>query len=57
MFAYLSWYYGNSRIMQSVQDSQGIEIDDARTALEEILKQFYADTADWAIERWEKDWP
>ncbi|SEO98764.1 putative phage tail protein [Propionispora vibrioides] len=55
MFAYLSWYYGNSRIMQSVQDSQGIEIDDARTALEEILKQFYADTADWAIERWEKE--
>lgn len=55
MFAYLSWYYGNSRIMQSVQDSQGFEIDSARMALEEILKQYYADTASWGIERWEKE--
>ena len=55
MFASLSWYYGNSRIMQSVLDSQGFEIDSARTALEEILKQYYADTADWGIERWEKE--
>lgn len=55
MFEYMSWYYSNSRIMQAVLDSQGMEIDDARKALEESLKQFYADTADWGLERWEKE--
>lgn len=55
MFDYLPWYYGKSRIMQSILDSQGTEIDAARTALEESLKQFYADTADWSIEYWEKE--
>lgn len=55
MFEYLSWYYADSRIMQSVLDSQGTEIDNARTALEESLNQFYAQTVDWGIERWEKE--
>ena len=55
MFEYLSWYYANSRIMQSVLDSQGIEIDAARTAVEASLYQFYAKTADWGIELWEKE--
>lgn len=55
MFAYLSWYYGNSRIMQSVLDSQGVEIDAARLTLEEILKQAYVDTATWGLELWEKE--
>ena len=55
MFEYLSWYYANSRIMQSVLDSQGTEIDAARTAFEESLNQFYAETVDWGIERWEKE--
>ena len=56
MYEYLAWYYGNSRIMQAVLDSQGVEIGDARTALEESLKQFYVETAgDWGISRWEKE--
>ena len=55
MFAYLSWYYGNSRIMQSVLDSQGVEIDAARLTLEEILKQAYVDTATWGLDLWEKE--
>lgn len=55
MFAYLSWYYNNSNILQAVLDSQGVEIDAARMALEESLKQFYASTADWGLERWEKE--
>lgn len=55
MFSYLSWYYDNSRILKSVLDSQGIEIDAARTALEETLKQFYVDTADWGLVHWEKE--
>lgn len=55
MFAYLSWYYGNSRIMQSVLDSQGIEIDAARLTLEETLQQFYVDTATWGLVLWENE--
>lgn len=56
MYEYLAWYYGNSRIMQSVLDSQGVEIGDARMALEESLKQFYVETAgDWGLTLWEKE--
>ena len=55
MFSYLSWYYGQSRIMQSALNSQGIEIDDARMTLEESLKQFYASSVEWGVERWEKE--
>ena len=54
MFSYQAWYYGNSRIIQSVLDSQGVEIDAARMALEESLKQVYANTAEWGLEKWEK---
>lgn len=55
MFSYQAWYYGNSRIIQSVLDSQGVEIDAARMALEESLKQVYANTAEWGLEKWEKE--
>ena len=56
MFEYLSWYYRDSRIMQAVLDSQGQEIDSARQALEDTLKQFFATLAgEWGIEFWEKE--
>ncbi len=56
MYEYLSWYYRNSRVMQTVLDSQGVEIDAARNTLEESLKQFYAElVGDWGIEYWEKE--
>ncbi|MHC1757914.1 MAG: putative phage tail protein [Negativicutes bacterium] len=56
MYEYLSWYYRNSRVMQTVLDSQGVEIDAARNTLEESLNQFYAAfVGDWGIEYWEKE--
>ena len=33
MYEYLSWYYRNSRVMQTVLDSQGVEIDAALAAV------------------------
>ena len=47
-------YYLTSRIMRSVWDAQGHEIDRLNDTLDEILKQFFVDTATWGLELWEQ---
>ena len=55
MLSFLPWYYQDSKIMQSILNAQGIEIDSTRYTIEDILKQFYVDTATWGLSLWEKD--
>lgn len=55
MLSFLPWYYQDSKIMQSILNAQGIEIDSARYTIADILNQFYVDTATWGLNLWEKD--
>lgn len=55
MLGYLPGYYGGSRIMRSLIDTQGMELDQFRVALDGILNQFYVATATWGLERWERE--
>lgn len=46
-------YYLTSYVMRSVWDAQGHEIDRLNDTLDEILKQFFVNTATWGLEKWE----
>ena len=41
MLTFTDWYYQDSKIMQSILDTQGIEIDAIRDKIKNILEQFY----------------
>ncbi|GIO13038.1 hypothetical protein J19TS2_25930 [Cohnella xylanilytica] len=53
MLGYLPPYYATSRVMKSLMDAQGGEMDRLRSALDEILDQFFISTATWGLEAWE----
>ena len=56
MLSYLPLYYLSSRVMRSICQAVGTELDDARDALQAVFRQFYVDTADeWGIQIWEKE--
>lgn len=54
LLAYLPVIYRDSVVLQSVLQGAGSELDELRRALDETLAQFYARTATWGLERWEK---
>lgn len=55
MLAFLPGYYSRSRIMGSILDAQGAELDKLWEALDGTLRQFYVSTATWGLERWERE--
>lgn len=55
MLTFTDWYYQDSKIMQNILDTQGIEIDAIRDKIKNILEQFYVDTATWGLDLWEKE--
>lgn len=55
MLSYLPAYYETSRIMKSVLQAQGGEMDLVREALDDTLKQFFVQTATWGLDRWEQE--
>lgn len=54
MLTFTDWYYQESKIMQSILDTQGLEIDAIRDKIKDILEQFYVDTATWGLDLWEQ---
>lgn len=53
--SYLPRLYETSRVMQGVLDARGVEIDNIREALTEVLDQFFVRTATWGLDRWEEE--
>jgi len=51
---YLPEYYQTSRVMGAIAKAQGTELDMLYTALDEILKQFFIDTATWGLNLWDE---
>lgn len=52
---YLPHYYEKSRVMRAVAEAQGKEIVSLWTTLDEILKQFFVETAtEWGLDLWEQ---
>lgn len=56
LLSYLPLYYQASRVMRSICQTVGKELDDIREAIEAVFKQFYVDTADeWGLKIWERE--
>lgn len=56
MMGYLPGYYENSRVMSTLIDGQGQEVDRLRLALDGVLDQLFVDTATWGLARWEMEY-
>jgi hypothetical protein len=55
MLEYAPQFLQNSRVYQSIIDAGGKEFDTQRAATEDILKQFYVETAtEWGLALWEQ---
>lgn len=55
MFGYLPDYYRTSRVMDAVLNSQGTELLGLRQTFDDILDQFFIDTASWRLDYWEEE--
>lgn len=55
MLGFLPKCYEASKIMKSILQTEGLEFDDIWSALNDILKQFYVETATWGLDIWEKE--
>lgn len=56
MMSYLPDYYANSRVMTSIIDSQGSEMDKLHQALSETLDQNFIATSTWGLDIWEREY-
>lgn len=53
LFSYLPTYYESSRVMRADMNTKGTEMDSLFKTLDEILQQFFVQTATWGLDRWE----
>ncbi|MGY0692610.1 putative phage tail protein [Virgibacillus sp. FSP13] len=49
-------YYKKSLVMKEIMKSDGAELGIIQDGLDDILLQFYIDTATWSITLWEKEY-
>lgn len=55
MLAYVPKFIQTARAYKAIIDAEGTEFDLLRTNLEDILKQFYVETAtEWGLDLWEQ---
>ena len=55
MLGYLPNYYETSRVVQDLLQVEGAEFDDLKKAVDEVLDQFFVETATWGLDLWEKE--
>jgi len=48
-------YYRNSKVLDGINTANANELDRFDKRLDDVLKQFFIDTADFTLERWEKE--
>ncbi|MFS8639313.1 MAG: YmfQ family protein [Symbiobacteriaceae bacterium] len=54
MAGYLPPLYETSRVVRSMLDAAGAELDELRRALDEVLAQFFVRTSTWGLDKWEE---
>lgn len=54
MKSYLPSYLSGSEIFDAMLGTEAVEVVELSTAIEDVLQQFYIDTATWGLDRWEK---
>ncbi|WP_238456865.1 YmfQ family protein [Desulforamulus aeronauticus] len=55
MATYLPRFYETSKVMKSLLQAEGTEFDNLRQAMNEVLEQFFVNTATWGLDIWEQE--
>ncbi|MFX4261047.1 putative phage tail protein [Pelotomaculum propionicicum] len=55
MLGCLPEYYKSSRVIKTISQVRGEEVDKLRQALDETLEQFYINTSTWSLDDWEEE--
>lgn len=55
LFSYMPNYYKTSKIIDNLNNANAKELDGFDKKLDSVLNQFFLDTADFSLERWEKE--
>ncbi|WP_233531068.1 putative phage tail protein [Paenibacillus alkalitolerans] len=51
---YLPRYYDDSAFVNGILDAEAIEIDSLKGEIQDVLDQFFIDTATWGLTNWER---
>ncbi|MED0686549.1 YmfQ family protein [Anoxybacillus ayderensis] len=54
LFQYLPNYYQDIREFQTLIGTENEEVEQLNVTIDEVLKQFYVDTATWGLAKWER---
>ncbi|KHF26831.1 hypothetical protein LR68_04356 [Anoxybacillus sp. BCO1] len=54
LFQYLPNYYQDIREFQTLIGTENKEVEQLNVTIDEVLKQFYVDTATWGLSYWER---
>lgn len=54
LMKYLPWYYQNSDVMRTIQDSNSLEIGKLKYNIDDSINQLFIDTATWGLDRLER---
>jgi len=55
LMALMPMYYRNSSVMKTLLESIAGEIGQLNWAIQDVLRQFYVDTATWGLDLWEQE--
>lgn len=55
MATYLPRFYETSKVMKAILQAEGTEFDNLRQAMNEVLDQFFVNTATWGLDLWEQE--
>lgn len=55
LFSYMPKYYRTSKVIDNLNNSNSIELNNFYKKLDDVLNQFFLDTADYTLDRWEKE--
>lgn len=55
LLSYMPGYYRTSKVIDNLQNANAVELEGFDGKLDGVLNQFFLDTADYCLERWEKE--
>jgi len=55
LFSYMPGYYKTSKVIDNINNANAKELNTFSNNLDSLLKQFFIDTADFSLGRWEKE--
>ncbi len=55
LLSYMPGYYKTSKVVDNLNNANALELNNYHQKLEEVFNQFFINTADFSLEKWEKE--